>query len=88
MATPALWAVIVAGAVLAVATILSVMARFRVAELVASQPVDSLTRRVLVVFVIRNFGSAMVAVLIAVTALFRVKPQTAPVVEDVVVPVD
>jgi hypothetical protein len=88
LATPALWAVIGAGAVLAVATVLAVLARFRVAELVATQPVDSLTRRVLVVFVIRNFGSAMVAVLIAVTALFRAKPQAAPVTEVVATSVD
>ncbi|MEY2425148.1 MAG: hypothetical protein QOI61_720 [Actinomycetota bacterium] len=88
LATPALWGVVAAGAILAVATILAVLARFRVAELVASQPVDALTRRVLVVFVIRNFGSALVAVVIAVTALFRTKPQAEPVVEDAVVVVD
>jgi hypothetical protein len=75
----ALWAVIGASAVLGVATILAVMARFRVAQLVATQPVDSLTRRVLVVFVIRNFGSAMVAVLIAINALFQ-RPRAPEVV--------
>jgi hypothetical protein len=69
--TIALWIVVVAAAVLGVGTILAVMARFRVAQLVATQPVDSLTRRVLVVFVIRNFGAAVTAALIAVGALFR-----------------
>jgi hypothetical protein len=69
--TIALWVVVAAAAVLGVGTILAVMARFRVAQLVATQPVDSLTRRVLVVFVIRNFGSAVAAALIAVGALFR-----------------
>jgi hypothetical protein len=67
----ALWGVVAAALVLGVGTILAVMARFRVAQLVATQPVDSLTRRVLVVFVIRNFGSAVTAALIAVGALFR-----------------
>ena len=70
----ALWAVVAASAILGVGTILAVMARFRVAQLVATQPVDSLTRRVLVVFVIRNFGSAVTAALIAVGALFRPTP--------------
>jgi hypothetical protein len=69
--TIALWVVVAAALVLGVGTILAVMARFRVAQLVATQPVDSLTRRVLVVFVIRNFGSAVAAALIAVGALFR-----------------
>ena len=55
------------------------LARFRVAELVSSQPVDSLTRRVLVVFVIRNFGSAVVALLIAVSVAFQRTRQFAPV---------
>lgn len=73
----ALWLVIAASVVLAIATILSVMARFRVAELVATQPVDSLTRRVLVVFVIRNFASAVAAALIASAALFGERPATA-----------
>jgi hypothetical protein len=72
--TIALWGVVVAALVLGVGTILAVMARFRVAQLVATQPVDSLTRRVLVVFVIRNFGSAVTAALIAVGALFRPAP--------------
>jgi hypothetical protein len=72
--TIALWAVVAASLVLGVGTILAVMARFRVAQLVATQPVDSLTRRVLVVFVIRNFGSAVTAALIAVGALFRPAP--------------
>jgi hypothetical protein len=71
LTTLALWAVVVSAAILGVGTILAVLARFRVAELVATQPVDSLTRRVLVVFVIRNFGSAVTAALIAVGALFR-----------------
>jgi hypothetical protein len=78
----ALWVVIVASAILAVATILSVMARFRVAQLVQTQPVDDLTRRVLVVFVIRNFGSAITAALIAIAALFR---PAAPADPDAVV---
>jgi hypothetical protein len=69
--TISLWIVVVAAAVLGLGTILAVMARFRVAQLVATQPVDSLTRRVLVVFVIRNFGAAVTAALIAVGALFR-----------------
>jgi hypothetical protein len=70
----ALWVVVAAAAILGIGTILAVMARFRVAQLVATQPVDSLTRRVLVVFVIRNFGAAVTAALIAVGALFRPTP--------------
>ncbi|HVT76554.1 MAG TPA: hypothetical protein VHD87_05950 [Acidimicrobiales bacterium] len=77
LTTVALWVVVVSSLILGVGTILAVMARFRVAQLVATQPVDSLTRRVLVVFVIRNFGSAVVAALIAVGAIFR--PAPAPV---------
>ncbi len=77
LTTVALWVVVVSSLILGVGTILAVMARFRVAQLVATQPVDSLTRRVLVVFVIRNFGSAVVAALIAVGAIFR--PTPAPV---------
>jgi hypothetical protein len=76
-AKAALWAVVAASAILGVATILAVLARFRVAQLVSSQPVDSLTRRVLVVFVIRNFGSAIAAVLIAIGALFQRTPSAA-----------
>lgn len=71
IATIGLWVVVLASIILGVGTIMSVMARFRVAQLVATQPVDSLTRRVLVVFVIRNFGSAVAAVLLAIGALFR-----------------
>ena len=78
--TAALWIIVGAGAVLGVATILAVMARFRVAELVSTQPVDDLTRRVLVVFVIRNFGAAIIAILIALNTLFR--PKRAVVVAD------
>lgn len=71
----AAWLVIVAGAVLGIGTILAVLARFRVADLVAAQPVDAITRRVLVVFVIRNFGTAVVAILVAVGVAFaRVRP--------------
>jgi hypothetical protein len=66
-----MWIVVVAGAILAVATILGVMARFKVGELRADQAVDSITRRVLVVFVIRYFGSAIVAMLIALSTIFR-----------------
>jgi hypothetical protein len=71
LTTVALWIVIGTAAVLGVATILSVMARFRVAELVPDQRVDSITRRVLVTFVIRNFGAAIVAILLAVGGLTR-----------------
>jgi hypothetical protein len=71
LARVALWVVVVGGALLGVATILAVMARFRVAQIVASQPVDALTRRVLVVFVIRNFGAAVIAVLLAIGTLFQ-----------------
>lgn len=67
----ALWVAVGAGVLLGLGTLLSVMARFRVADLAASQPVDSLTRRVLVVFVIRNFGAAVLAVSIAAGALFQ-----------------
>ncbi len=72
----ALWIVVVAAVVLGIGTILAVLARFRVADLAANQPVDSLTRRVLVVFVIRNFGAAVVALLLAVGAVFtpRARP--------------
>jgi hypothetical protein len=69
--TIALWIVVAAAAVLGIGTILAVMARFRVGQIVPTQRVDALTRRILVVFVIRNFGSAVTAALIAVGALFR-----------------
>jgi hypothetical protein len=67
----ALWIVMVAAVLLGVGTILSVVARFRVAQLAPNQPVDALTRRVLVTFVIRNFGLAVVALLVAVGYLFQ-----------------
>ncbi|MEY2470330.1 MAG: hypothetical protein QOF21_3028 [Actinomycetota bacterium] len=71
----AAWLVIVAGVLLGIGTILGVLARFRVADLVAAQPVDAITRRVLVIFVIRNFGTAVVAILVAVGVAFaRVRP--------------
>ena len=63
--------VLVAAVVLGVGTVLGVLARFRVAEIAGSQPVDAITRRQLVVFVIRNFGTAVVALLIAVSAAFQ-----------------
>jgi len=71
----AAWLVIVAAVLLGIGTIIGVLARFRVADLVASQPVDAITRRVLVIFVIRNLGTAVIALLIAVSVAFaRVRP--------------
>lgn len=69
--TVALWVIVGAAVILGVATILAVMARFRVGEIRPDQGVDDITRRVLVVFVIRNFGGAIVAILIALSSLFR-----------------
>lgn len=69
LARYALFGVVVAALLIGLGSILGVMARFRLAELASSQPVDSLTRRVLVVFVIRNFGLAVAALLVAVGAL-------------------
>lgn len=71
LARYALWAVCAGAVVLAVGTIFGVMARFRVAELASGQEVDALTRRVLVVFVIRNFGMAIIALLVALGSLLR-----------------
>jgi hypothetical protein len=70
----ALWVIVGVSAILGIATILAVLARFRVGEIAPDQRVDSITRRVLVVFVIRNFGSAIVAILIALSSLFRGNP--------------
>ncbi|MEY2398940.1 MAG: hypothetical protein QOJ00_2114 [Actinomycetota bacterium] len=80
LSTLALWAVIVASVLLGVGTVLAVLARFRVGELAATQKVDALTRRVLVVFVIRNFGTAVTALLVAVGAVFGRRPRTPDVV--------
>jgi hypothetical protein len=76
LTTYASWAVIVAAVILGIGTVLAVLARFRLADLTANQPVDALTRRILVVFLIRNFGAAVVALLIAVGAVFgpRARP--------------
>lgn len=71
LATIALWVVIGCAALLGIATILAVLARFRVGEIDPRQQVDPIMRRVLVVFVIRNFGAAVVALLVAVGAIFR-----------------
>ena len=75
----ALWTIVVASVILGIGTILAVLARFRVADIAANQRVDSLTRRILVVFVIRNFGAAVVALLIAVGALFSPRPRSTDV---------
>ena len=75
-ASYASWLVVIAAVFLGLGTILAVVARFRVADLVNTQPVDAITRRVLVVFVIRNFGCAVIALLIAVGAAFqRTRPR-------------
>ena len=79
LATIALWAVVAGAAILGIGTILAVLARFRVADLAQNQPVDGLTRRVLVVFVIRNFGAAVVALLVAVGAVFNLRARLARV---------
>lgn len=71
LARIALWSTVAAAAFVGVGSILAVLARFRVAELAASQPIDSITRRVLFTFVVRNFGAAVLALLIAFGALFR-----------------
>ncbi len=73
LSTLALWVVIAGAAILGIGTILAVLARFRIAELPQSQPIDAITRRVLVVFVIRNFGAAVVALLVAVGAVFTLR---------------
>jgi hypothetical protein len=83
LARLALWAALVAAVVLGVGAVLGVMSRFKVAELSNSQKVDSLTRRVLVVYVIRNFGLAVTTLLIAVGSLFQPKK---PVVVDPAAP--
>lgn len=76
LATLALWMTVAAAALIGVGSILAVLARFRVAELVATQPIDSITRRVLFSFVVRNFGAAVLTLLIAFGVLFgpRAKP--------------
>ncbi|MDP1793301.1 MAG: hypothetical protein Q8K63_04105 [Acidimicrobiales bacterium] len=81
LARIALWATAVAAVVVGLGAILAVLARFRVAELAPSQPIDSITRRVLFSFIVRNFGAAVLALLVVFGALFR--PSAAkPVVVD------
>jgi hypothetical protein len=80
LATIGLWVVVAAGALVGLGSILAVLARFRVAELATSQPIDAITRRVLFTFVVRNFGAAVLALLIAFGALFGPTPK--PVVVD------
>ena len=75
----ALWAVVVSAAILGIGTVLAVLSRFRVAELTSNQPVDDLTRRVLVVFVIRNFGTAIMAMLIAVGSISNLRSRPASI---------
>lgn len=81
LATIGLWVSVVAAAFVGIGSILAVLARFRVAELATSQPIDSITRRVLFTFVVRNFGASVLALLIAFGALFRPKPKPAVVVD-------
>lgn len=71
LATLALWVAVGTAALVGVGSILAVLARFRVAELASSQPIDSITRRVLFTFIVRNFGAAVLALLLAFGALFR-----------------
>lgn len=80
LSTIALWFVIVSAVVLGVGTVLAVLARFRVAELPGGQEVDPVLRRILVVFVIRNFGTAVTALLVAVGAVFGGRARTTDVV--------
>ncbi len=80
LARLALWATVAASSFVGVGAILAVLARFRVAELASSQPIDSITRRVLFTFVVRNFGAAVLALMIAFGVLFR--PRTTPVIVD------
>jgi len=60
--------------VLGIGTALALVARFDVADLVASQKVDSVTRRVLAIFVVRNLGAAAIAIVVASTAV-RTRPR-------------
>ncbi len=70
LATIALWAIVGSAALVGVGSVLGVLARFRVAELASSQPIDSITRRVLFTFIVRNFGAAVLALLLATGTLF------------------
>ena len=81
LGTIGLWVTVAAAVLVGVGSILAVLARFRVAELATSQPIDSITRRVLFTFVVRNFGAAIVALLVAFGTLFRPRP-AAVVVDD------
>lgn len=74
LARVALWATVATATLVAIGAILAVLSRFRVAELAASQPIDSITRRVLFSFIVRNFGAAVLALLIGFGALFRPRP--------------
>lgn len=78
LATYALWAIVAATVLVGLGSVCAVLARFRVAELPNADPIDPVTRRVLFTFVVRNFGGAMLAMLVACGALFR--PKAKPVV--------
>lgn len=67
----ALWVIGIGAVLVGLGAVLAVLARFRVAELTTAQPIDSITRRVLFTFIVRNFGCAVLALLISTSALFR-----------------
>jgi len=60
--------------VLAIGTALALVARFNVADLVETQKVDGVTRRVLAIFVVRNLGAAAIALVVASSAV-RTRPR-------------
>lgn len=61
-------------AVLAIGSLLALVARYNVADLVESQKVDGVTVRVLAIFIVRNLGAAAVAIYVAGSAV-RARPR-------------
>ena len=55
--------------VLGIGAVLALVARFDVADVMESQRVDGVTRRVLAIFVVRNLGAAAVAFVVASTVV-------------------
>jgi len=60
--------------VLAMGSVLAIVARFNVADLVETQKIDGVTRRVLAIFLVRNLGAAVVALYVAGAAV-RPRPR-------------
>lgn len=78
LARLALWMAVGAAVVVGIGAVLAVLARFRVAELPNAEPINGITRRILFTFIVRNFGAAVLAMLVCFGALFR--PPAKPVV--------